>query len=666
MTRTGRNLLFLLSLLFSLVASAKVDVSSVAETDEVVLGEAFEFVVRVSTDEDLEVEEPRFDQISGFQIRSQGRSESSVHRLGQTSSGMQFSVQRTTEFRYVLIGLEVGRKTIPSVEVKVGNQVHRTKPLLINVLEQGSNPRRPQRPGGQQRPGGAGPPGMPPGFDDFLGEDDMFEQLLQQRQRLLQNFAQQNPGIGGGFQNAPSEPLFDPEFRSLPKNPNEAFFVQVEVDKLEAYEGEQVTVAWAIYTRGSMESLDRVKFPSLRGFWKEIIEEVPALQFEEEIVNGVPYRRALLAAHALFPIKAGTATIDEFKIKARVRTFNQGWNQKANEYTKSSDSVAIKVKKLPLEGRPSEFTGAVGDFEIRASVDKPNLVSHQPFSLRIRIEGKGNAKTVELPGLELPPELEMYDTKSETRFFKNGTSFKEFEVLVIPRKSGPVKIPSLKLGFFDPKKEAYYVKETEILELQIAEGEPQETPAASGTSLSVNPPAKEAQVEEKAFVPQIETEIQGSTMSSLLLSRWLETGGLLLAIFTLLGQWGAAMWGGQKKVRLKTQIQKRHNHLKDLIKKMEVRKVGAEALNLIFDVVSEASGLESSSLNSAELLQQLPLSFKNKFGEKLTGRIQVFEEMAFAPEALLQNYSNPGKLSTEVEELTQLLYQIVSTYHQDE
>jgi len=47
--------------------------------------------------------------------------------------------------------------------------------------------------------------------------------------------------------------------------------VYLDLDKTEVYEGEQVTANWSIYTRGSLESLDRVKFPDLKGFWKEII-----------------------------------------------------------------------------------------------------------------------------------------------------------------------------------------------------------------------------------------------------------------------------------------------------------------------------------------------------------------------------------------------------------
>jgi hypothetical protein len=38
--------------------------------------------------------------------------------------------------------------------------------------------------------------------------------------------------------------------------------------------------------------------------------------------------------------------------------------------------------------------------------------------------------------LSLPSTLEVYDTKNEAKFFKEGTSFKEFELILIPRQPG--------------------------------------------------------------------------------------------------------------------------------------------------------------------------------------------------------------------------------------
>lgn len=647
-------------ILLGQISFAEVNVTSTVQSDEVQLGVPFLFVVRVSTDESGTIEDPRLDGLAGMNLNSAGKSDSSVRRLMQTEQGMEFKLQRTVDFKYQITPLELGRKTIPSAEVKVGDKAYRTQPLLINVTE---NPQpRPQQ--NQMAPRQQQIPGMD--IDDFFSdegdEEDLFQQLLQQRQRLLQNFAQQQQqrgGGGGGIPgfDSPNEPVFDPQFRTLPKNPNEAFFVQVETDKIEVFEGEQVTVAWSIYTRGNMESLDRVKFPSLRGFWKEIIEEVPSLQFGEEIVNGVPYRKALLAAHALFPIKQGTARIDEFKIKARVRTPGQGWNQKANEYTKSSQSVSIKVKPLPMEGRPAEFSGAVGEFNVRARVEKPQVTLNQPFTLKIRIEGKGNAKVIDLPAMPLPSQLERYDTKSDSRFFKNGTSFKEFEVLLIPRENGTLEIPKLKIGFFNPRTAEYYIQETDAITLNVEGNADDNQPSVSGTTLSNQaPPAP------REGFPPLRTSLQPAlTIPN---QHKVEVGVLFLFLSFFLGKTALISFGGARQAPLKNRTLKKFRHIEKLVKENNPRLVGSEVLNVIFEVVSEVTGVESSSRQLSDIVDTLPLGFKKDFEAPLTKVLRTFEEISFAPESVVEAYKDPKVLSENVAHAKELLVNIIGANSQ--
>ena len=64
-------------------------------------------------------------------------------------------------------------------------------------------------------------------------------------------------------------------------DPKDAFFIQAEVDKSEAYVGEQVTASWYLYTRGMIRDLDTLKYPALKGFWKEDIRNRHAPQLHE-------------------------------------------------------------------------------------------------------------------------------------------------------------------------------------------------------------------------------------------------------------------------------------------------------------------------------------------------------------------------------------------------
>src|SRR5690606_38159553 len=136
-------------------------------------------------------------------------------------------------------------------------------PITITVTK-GTGPTQPRA----QTP----PPSFPDPFED---DDDLFTQLLRRRGLL--------PNPRGGA-------------KSLPQNDREAFFITVEVDKTKAYVGEQITANWYIYTRNNIQDFDPLKYPQLKGFWKEDLHMTNRLNFSQEIVNGIPYQKPLLVS----------------------------------------------------------------------------------------------------------------------------------------------------------------------------------------------------------------------------------------------------------------------------------------------------------------------------------------------------------------------------------
>src|SRR5690606_28780167 len=145
-----------------------------------------------------------------------------------------------------------------------------------------------------------------------------------------------------------------------------------------------------------------------------------------------------LVAYALFPIKAGKATIDSYTAKCTVVTGGNFGFGRPYQFTKASRPLSLNVLDIPVENRPQDFTGAVGDFKVSGELDRTSVPAHQPVTWKIRFFGRGNAKLIDLPAFELPPSVELYDQKSDSKFSKDGTSFKEFEVLLIPREEGQI------------------------------------------------------------------------------------------------------------------------------------------------------------------------------------------------------------------------------------
>ncbi len=458
-------LFFLCQMTFAEAALANVTLKVEVTPDAVGIGEQVQVLVTVQSNDDFEMSEPQLADVAGLKLlQAQNAGQSSSTRMNIINGKTEFSKTVQQQFVYIFEAVKKGLITLPSVKINVAGQDYQSAPQTFSISDKPTNQKNlRQRNQPQAEP-----------IDPFADEDDMFVQLMKQRQQMMDE-VQRQLGGGRGFGGAQPfgglggvQPSQIPS-RKLDINTNEAFFLLLETDKITVYEGEQVTANWYLYTQSQIESLDRAKFPDLKGFWKEIIEEVPSLRFEQEIVNGLIYKKALLASHALFPIKPGQAAIDEFKIKAKVRMLTPNGYGQLSEYTKSSRRQLIKVLPLPLENKPLSFSGAVGQFQIQTQVDGIQFPAGQPFLLRLRFEGQGNAKLIELPPIDWPEGLEIYDTKSESKFFKNGQSYKEFEIYLIAKNKGSIQIPKISFAYFDPNSKNYVTKTTETLTLDISE-----------------------------------------------------------------------------------------------------------------------------------------------------------------------------------------------------
>lgn len=637
--------IFLWSVVTAFSAQAKenamISLQSSVDQQKVGVGDDLVYSITVLSDRPIEVGSPRPPDLEGFQLLETWEKSNLIRRMVTTPQGMDWQNQRQKIFNYRLKAMAPGRHSIGAFEVVVNGKTHTTQPIVLNIAanSQGKNQ------DSEEDPQNFGFPGSP-NFDAIdEAEREFYEQLLRRRQ---------------GFQGDPNRP--EPQLRTLPKNPNEAFFIQVEVDKTEVYEGEQITASWYIYTRGQMETLDRVKFPDLKGFWKEIIEEVPTIQFSEEIVNGVPYRKALLASHALFPIKAGTVTIDEYKIKSRVRTAAQGFGGfgfgKAYDYTKSSQRVPIKVKPLPTEGRPASFTGAVGKFEVNAMVEASSILAQQPFTLKIRFEGTGNAKAIELPAIEWPQTVEVYDTKSESKFFKTGRSYKTFEVLVIPREEGDLVIPPFEFSMFDPVSGQYETRRTEPIPLKVAPN-----PQATGSSAMPEGSGDSAAAPQKGG-PRLPSLVMAySASSSQLRVIWnpIFWASIYLAVFALLGFKAHLEFGlGQREREMKEVFAKRWKAFERSLAKKNHREIGSEILNIFYFVLGGIAGEKGASEEVSKMLERVPPSLRGEFGSEITQKIELFQILTFAPEEAMGDLKDLERVKKEIAASKKLLSTLVN------
>ena len=141
--------------------------------------------------------------------------------------------------------------------------------------------------------------------------------------------------------------------------------------------------------------------------------------------------------------------------------------------TYATSPIEITVKPLPEEGKPADFSGAVGSFNVRYETKQNDWKTNEATTLKIILEGQGNLKIAKLPKLSLSNDIELYDPVEHSDQSYNGGklhSVRTIEYNLIPRKVGVVKIPSLSISYFNPATARYETTATEALSIKVKQG----------------------------------------------------------------------------------------------------------------------------------------------------------------------------------------------------
>jgi hypothetical protein len=230
-------------------------------------------------------------------------------------------------------------------------------------------------------------------------------------------------------------------------------FLRASVDQTEVYVGEQVTLSVYIYSRVDLSSVDTLQMPKTDGFWSEDIDSPSQLSGEQKVINGIPYRAYLLRRRALFPVKAGTRTLNA--PEADVTT---GFLFAGRRLRRVGNELKITAKALP-PGKPKGFPlGNVGEWRLSADVSQTQVELGQPVTVKVILEGRGNLKNVTAPNLEVPAGLRMFDptttSKAQVQRGKLGGRRTQ-EYLVMPQQTGSFTLPALTMSYFDPDTARY-------------------------------------------------------------------------------------------------------------------------------------------------------------------------------------------------------------------
>ena len=291
---------------------------------------------------------------------------------------------------------------------------------------------------------------------------------------------------GGEIKSAPVKVrVLDPV--DIPKDPNDPNYIAqqnihlvAEISNAKPYVGQGVYVEYRLYISNSINVYDAgiIQAPKYNGFWSQEIK-INGLSAKKGTYNGESYKYFTLQKSLLIPTKSGKLSLDPMKMEVAIGVPTGRGDFFGNPITKNirkefaSAKKIINSKELPLDGKPLNFTGAIGDYSFSVDTDKQVLKANESSQIKVTVKGKGNLKLFELPKIVVPKELEIYapERKERVRILSSGISGTISDLYtVVPQFKGKYKVPNISFSYFNPIQKKYKTITTEDVIVNVLEG----------------------------------------------------------------------------------------------------------------------------------------------------------------------------------------------------
>jgi len=403
--------LLAIGLLCALNAHAA-EVTATVSANPVGVEDRFQLTLEVK-DFSGDVQFPRISGLEGLRILG-GPSRNTSYQMINN----QFS--REISHSYVVQAEKTGTVTIPAFTVRVGDEEFKTKPIRLEVKSGSIAPQQ------------------------------------SSRQRTLFD-------------------LWDDPFNQPRRRPRtiskDSVFIRTEMDRNQAYVGEGLVVSYRLFTAVPVGNLSMKDVPDFSGFLTEDLVHKQPVDRKTMVENGQRYDTAIIFRKILYPTRPGGLTLPEITFTMQVGDRLSMFGGSPLE--RKSQSRIINVLPLP-EPQPPGFSGAVGDFSLRASVESDSVRTGESLSVNVIVTGRGDFNNVPLVFPDQVDGFKLFrpsapDLKRDPEDPLKGT--KQWNIVLVPQRTGDLKIPELTLNYFDPELREYRSRTTRPVTIRVERGE---------------------------------------------------------------------------------------------------------------------------------------------------------------------------------------------------
>lgn len=227
---------------------------------------------------------------------------------------------------------------------------------------------------------------------------------------------------------------------------------ELSIPKNEAYLREPIVLSMKFYMKENIYRNIQPPRINQNGF------DVGYLNYEDkqEVQNGVNYH-VIQFYVPIYPKKVGEIEIGPAQVNAEmIVPVSDGsvlsqllGSITSRPITLTSNVIKLKVKDLPTENQPEDFTYGVGQYDFNVQASPLDVKIGDPITVTMTLQGSGVMKGLHLPTIK-QDGFKSYDPKDSA----DEKGLKR-ELVIIPNRADLNQIDAIHFTYFDTKTESY-------------------------------------------------------------------------------------------------------------------------------------------------------------------------------------------------------------------
>lgn len=258
-----------------------------------------------------------------------------------------------------------------------------------------------------------------------------------------------------------------PAYCEAAKKGDTAPFLVASVNHDKAVEGERLIYEVTLYTPDpAVAGIELVAEPDFSGF--PAMRSAADMRLRETEIKGKKYYTVVIDRFFVGADKKGSHSLKGgaymIGFDRRVRVNDPFWGPQYASRVEveevNAPDISVNVRSLPQRGRPSNFSGAVGNFEVVAHLPQGDIIAGEEAYLMLTVSGEGDLSQVSPPDVRSAfGEGLRFKSMSEnhSEYISGGGigSELEMECVFVPAKEGSWTISGVTFTYFNPRTGKY-------------------------------------------------------------------------------------------------------------------------------------------------------------------------------------------------------------------